>query len=146
MATCSIERITCEAETGQLRALAAKHLDASTAWLLAETPEKVFFQPFEEDLPENAMATAFSVIIFGPAAEIRFERQPGQERGQVRIMAASDAGEQYLGINREALLRDEKDRLKYNGRLEYMEYFTESESGFLRKVGSRLVNVHGRKR
>lgn len=139
MVGCRVAEASLHAESGELRNLAAQYLDASMAWLLAETPRKPFFQPFAEALPENALAEAFSVIIFGPKAEIRFERQPGAKTGLVRVLSECEDGEEYLGISRRAILWDR------NGKLEYREYFTESESGFLRKAASRLADVIGRK-
>lgn len=128
-----------QAEVRELFSLAEKYVDQANGWVLAESSRAVYFEPWRGAADAKLPREFASIIIFGPEAEARMEKQLDSQEGCLRIMRNDPAGAEFLARGMAAVLRD-----KQGCKLCYEEYFKEDESGFLVKVCGRLCGVEGR--
>lgn len=106
------------------------------AWLLAESPARFLFESFKGQLDSLLEAQTTSLIVFGPKAEIRFERPYGGKSGWLRLARPDANGVNCLGRSIGALLRDGSGR-----KVLFEEYYQPDGSGFLVKFCGRLSGV-----
>lgn len=128
-----------EEKESSLAQLLKKAAGIGDAWLLAESPRGVVFRPWDGSVDERLALELFSIIVCGPRAEARMEKNAGENAGWMRFIEESPAGDVYLARKIEALLRDGK------GRMQYEEYFRPDGSGFLEQAFGRLCGVAAKK-
>lgn len=121
-----------EKEISLEAALAWARENIPGAWLLAESPAKVIFEPFGEAINAADLADCTQIAVFGELAEIRLEKAAG--KSLARMLWESESGEAMLRRESEALLAG-------GGKLLFCEYFQEGESGFPAKMFDRLRGV-----
>ncbi|MBD5641710.1 MAG: hypothetical protein HDQ91_04765 [Desulfovibrio sp.] len=123
-----------EASVEEFLGLAAQY--QKNAWLMAESPRRFVFRAFDGELDGQLRQEAMSLIVFGPEAEIRFERPFGDQTGWLRLARPESGGRECLFRRVSALLRDGS-----GGKLLYEEFYQPDESGFLVKFCGRLCGV-----
>lgn len=125
-----------ETTLNEAYSLALANIAPETGWLLAESPEKFLLSPLTSAPDVAALGDALSLIVFGPAAELRFSRAYGALTGRRRLIVEDETAEEGMERLSSYLLRD--------GRLEYAEYFREDpESGLLRPRFGRYLRAWG---
>lgn len=124
------------ADIAEFRDMAVQLFPTGEAWLILESPRQFIFRTFDKNLETEAAQEAFNIRIFGPEAEIRMEKDSGEDNGQLRVLRDDPDGEACLCRHLGALLRDNPSR-----QLIYEEYFKPDVSGFLRAFCGRLCGV-----
>lgn len=119
-------------------AWAEEHMDPGTAWLLAESPEKLTWCPLADAPASAELGICVSLTVFCPAAELRFHASYGSASGQARMIVQDETGEAGRERVSTYLLRGRP------ARLEYAEYFNrDPANGLLRLQFARYCRVVG---
>lgn len=115
---------------------ANEHVNAATGWLLAESPRQIIWRPFAQaDLTAHAEEIE-RLIIFGPAAELRMEKNFGATAGHCRMLLVGGAG------GRGTFERVSWQLMETGQRLGYAEHFCQDEDhGILRLAVARFCDV-----
>lgn len=116
---------------------AMKTIPPENGWIMAEAPEKILWQPLEKIGDASELGHCLSFVAFGPRAEVRFQRNYGDELGHMRLVREDPEG--MTGMERLSSCL-----LGKNGRLTYAEFFRrDEESGILKLELARYCGVGG---
>lgn len=112
MRPCRLARVSCRMSLDKAIAWASEHI--ASGWILAESPEKIVWQPFQAQFAAGSCHFT-SLIIFDANAELRLHLAYGADEGDARLITVDDVSEPCL----ERI----SSYLAGKGRLEYGEVF-----------------------